>query len=52
MQIVWSTWTSVGGVGDPASWSVREQVYRAYLIWRRDGASWREWTTARVCGLI
>jgi hypothetical protein len=51
MQIVWSTWASVGGRGDPADWSVREQVYRAYLIWFRDGGSWREWTTAGTCHL-
>jgi len=51
MQIVYSTWASVGGHGDPADWSVREQVYRAFLIWRRDGGSWREWTTAGRCGL-
>jgi hypothetical protein len=51
MQIVWSTWSSVGGSGDPAAWSVREQVYRAYLIWFRDGGSFREWTTAGACHL-
>lgn len=51
LQIIFGTWLSVGGRGDPADWSVREQVYRAVLIWRRDGGSFREWTTASTCHL-
>ena len=58
MQIIYSTFASVGGRGDPADWSIREQVYRAFLIWDRDAGavgdgkgSWREWTTASACGL-
>lgn len=45
------TWQSVGGVGLPSSWSPREQFYRAYLVWRRDGGSWAEWGTRSLCGL-
>lgn len=51
LQITWGTWRSVGGHGDPADASLREQRWRAFLIWRRDGGSWREWTTAKGCGL-
>lgn len=29
----------------------REQLYRAYLVWRRDGHSWGEWGTRGVCGV-
>ena len=28
-----------------------EWLYRAYLVYRRDGDSWREWGTARACRL-
>jgi hypothetical protein len=51
MQFLWSTWIRVGGHGDPASASPAEQLWRAWLLWHRDGGSWREWSTARVCGL-
>ena len=28
------------------------QIYAAYMIWRQDGGSWREWPeTSRACGL-
>jgi hypothetical protein len=41
-----------GGISHWASvFSPREQLYRSYLVWRRDGGSWREWGTARACGL-
>lgn len=50
-QITYGTWASVGGHGDPVNASYREQRWRAYLIWRRDGGSWREWSTAAGCGL-
>ncbi len=51
LQIQYGTWASVGGTGDPADWSPREQVYRAYLIWHRDGGSFREWSTHYMCGV-
>ena len=52
MQFLYSTWRSAGGVGDPANASPREQLWRARIVWRRDGRSWREWpNTARLCGL-
>ena|SRR5574340_239425 len=58
MQFLLSTWRSVGGRGYPHLASPREQLYRAYLVWDRDAGrlgdgrgSWREWGTARLCGL-
>jgi resuscitation-promoting factor RpfA len=51
MQFLLSTWRSVGGWGRPDLVSPREQLYRAFLVWRRDGGSWREWGTAGLCGL-
>jgi hypothetical protein len=51
MQFLLSTWRSVGGPSYPHLVSPREQLYRAWLVWRRDGGSWREWGTARACGL-
>lgn len=51
MQFLVSTWYGAGGRGLPSSWSPREQLYRAWIVWRRDGGSWREWGTAGVCGL-
>lgn len=50
-QFLVSTWQSVGGRGLPSDWPPREQVYRAFLVWQRDGGSWAEWGTAGVCGL-
>lgn len=50
-QFLLSTWVSVGGVGLPSVATPAEQTYRAYLVWTRDGGSWREWGTARACGL-
>jgi len=47
-----ATWRSVGGMGNPASASRAEQTYRAWMVYVRDGGSWREWSTARGCGLI
>jgi hypothetical protein len=49
MQFLLGTWKSVGGRGLPSTASPREQLYRAYLVWRRDGGSWREWGTAGLC---
>lgn len=51
MQFLRGTWESVGGHGDPADASRGEQLYRAWLVWKRDGGSWHEWSTSRVCGL-
>lgn len=62
MQFLESTWTSAGGKqyaafdhpGErryPFVAPIREQLYRAWLVWNRDGGSWREWGTARACGL-
>lgn len=55
MQFLLSTWQSVGGSTWRGHWasvvSPREQLWRAYLVWRRDGGSWREWGTAGYCGL-
>ncbi len=51
MQFLPSTWASVGGTGRPAQWPPREQLYRAWLVWKRDGGSWSEWGTAGMCGL-
>lgn len=51
MQFTLYTWRSVGGRGLPSDASPREQLYRAWLVWKRDGGSWREWGTASVCGL-
>lgn len=55
MQFMLGTWHGVGGVAsslsDIAAVSPKEQLYRAWLVWRRDGGSWREWGTAGPCGL-
>lgn len=56
LQFLRSTWVSVrGSVESSGHWasvvSVREQLYRAWLVWKRDGSSWREWGTAGACGL-
>ena len=50
-QFLASTWRSVGGPSLPHLVSPREQTYRAWLVWRRDGGSWREWGTAGRCGV-
>jgi Transglycosylase-like domain len=51
MQFTLSTWRSVGGPSRPDLVSPREQLYRAWLVWQRDGQSWREWGTAGACHL-
>jgi hypothetical protein len=51
MQFSAGTWRSVGGKPDPAfthpgtpfSASPQEQLYRAWLLWKRDGGTWRSW---------
>ncbi len=51
MQFTSYTWASVGGTGRASQWPPREQLYRAWLVYLRDGHSWREWGTASMCGL-
>ncbi|HMA26108.1 MAG: hypothetical protein ACM33U_08970 [Solirubrobacterales bacterium] len=51
MQFLQSTWNRAGGRGEPWQWSPREQYFRAFVIWRAGGGSWREWGTAAHCGL-
>lgn len=51
LQFTPYTWASVGGVGRASAASPREQLYRAWLVWKRDGGSWAEWGTAGLCGL-
>lgn len=51
MQFLPSTWRSVGGTTPAYLVSPREQLVRAWLVWRRDDGSWREWGTAGACGL-
>jgi hypothetical protein len=63
LQFLPSTWYRAGGAHSsafdhpgeqtryPFTTSPREQLYRAWIIWRRDGGSWREWGTAGKCGL-
>jgi hypothetical protein len=54
MQFMPATWRHVGGRKDPAfehpgdpaypfSASPAEQLYRAWLLWKRDGGTWRSW---------
>jgi resuscitation-promoting factor RpfA len=51
MQFSAGTWLKVGGKADPAfthprapfSASPKEQLYRAWLLWKREGRSWRAW---------
>jgi hypothetical protein len=51
LQFLLSTWNSVNGPSRPDLVSPREQLFRAWLVWRRDGNSFREWGTASLCGL-
>lgn len=55
MQFLESTWHRAGGRSYGSHWasvvSPREQLYRAWVIWRSHGGSWSEWGTARACGL-
>lgn len=57
LQFLVSTWNRAGGaertVYEIARTTPRVQLYRAWLVWKRDGGSWREWpNTARACGLL
>lgn len=63
LQFLLSTWTRPGVDGPvvrdskgrvvhwASAFSPREQLYRAWLVWKQDGGSWREWGTAGACGL-
>ena len=53
-QFAAGTWRSVGGKSEPAfahpgdarypfTVSSQEQFYRAWLLWKRDGGTWRSW---------
>ena len=54
MQFMAQTWKRLGGAPDPAfnhpgnsaypfRASKTEQLYRAWLLWKHDGGSWRSW---------
>jgi len=54
MQFAAETWRRAGGAADPAfrhsgdpaypfHASAAEQLYRAWLVWKRDGRTWRSW---------
>ena len=54
MQFAAGTWRRAGGAADPAfrhsgdpaypfHASAAEQLYRAWLVWKRDGRTWRSW---------
>jgi hypothetical protein len=54
MQFSASTWKRVGGKADaafthpgnpayPFSATPSEQLYRAWLLWKHDGGTWRSW---------
>ena len=55
LQFLLSTWRTAGGtassVYDIARKPPREQLYRAWIIWKQSGESWRQWGTAGRCGL-
>lgn len=62
LQFLASTWERAGGAhfaafdhpGDarfPFTASIREQLHRAWITYRRDGDSWREWGTRAACRL-
>ena len=48
MQFLLSTWHRAGGHGYPNLASPREQLYRAWRIWRMNGGAWNEWPTYRT----
>ena len=54
LQFRAATWLRAGGAPDPAfkhpgdpaypfRASVQEQLYRAWVVWKRDGGTWRSW---------
>jgi hypothetical protein len=50
-QFLLSTWQRAGGRGYPHEAVPNEQYYRAWIIWKANRGSWREWGTAGMCGL-
>ena len=57
MQFAAATWRRAGGADDPAfrhagdaaypfRASAAEQLYRAWIVWKRDGGTWRSWGAA------
>jgi hypothetical protein len=59
MQFAAQTWKRVGGKPDPAfkhpgnpAYPFRaspvEQLYRAWLLWKHDGGTWKSWGTVGV----
>lgn len=51
MQFNPGTWRRAGGSGYAFQAAPIEQLYRAFRIWSQDDGSWREWSTAGMCGL-
>lgn len=57
LQFLLSTWKRAGGSVDRfGHWASvatpREQLYRAWIIWKSHGGSWSEWGVMRpACGL-
>jgi len=51
MQFLLSTWRRAGGHGYPHHATPNEQYFRAWVIWKMNHGSWREWGTAGRCGL-
>ena len=54
LQFLAATWKRAGGKADPAfthpgdpaypfSATPAEQLYRAWIVWKRDGGTWRSW---------
>jgi hypothetical protein len=50
-QFLLSTWQRAGGRGYPHQAIPNEQYFRAWIIWKANHGSWREWGTAGMCGL-
>jgi len=63
MQFAAQTWKRAGGRPDPAfvhpgdrrypfSASPEEQLHRAWIVWKRDGGTWRSWgAVGAACSL-
>lgn len=51
LQFTQQTWESARGRGEPWQWTPREQMYRAWIVWQRDGHSWAEWGTRGMCSV-
>lgn len=50
-QFLLGTWQRAGGRGYPHQARPNEQYFRAWIIWKANHGSWREWGTAGRCGL-